>query len=921
MFGAIARKLFGTANQRAVKALAKPVLTINGLEAEVEKLTDDALRGRTDWLRKRAADGEPLDDLLPDAFATVREAAKRVLGQRHFDVQLMGGVVLHQGKIAEMKTGEGKTLVATLAVYLNALQGKGVHVVTVNDYLAHRDSEWMGRIYRFLGLSVGCIVHGLDDDQRRAAYAADVTYGTNNEFGFDYLRDNMKFRLEDMCQRPFNFAIVDEVDSILIDEARTPLIISGPAQDSSDQYVAADKLIPRLEPDDYEKDEKQRTVSLTEAGTEKIETWFRENGLLATGTLYDIHNISLVHHSNQALRAHKLFTRDKDYIVKDDKVVIIDEFTGRMMEGRRYSDGLHQALEAKERVTIQRENQTLASITFQNYFRLYPKLAGMTGTAMTEAGEFAEIYNLEVVEMPTNVSVVRADHDDEVYRRASEKYDAIITLIEECRERQQPVLVGTVSIEKSETLAAQLKKKKVPHNVLNARYHEQEATIIAQAGRAGAVTIATNMAGRGTDIQLGGNFDMRVAIELKAVTDEAERARRIEQIRTEIAAAKEVVLKAGGLYVIGTERHEARRIDNQLRGRSGRQGDPGASKFFLSLEDDLMRIFGSERMDGMLQKLGLQEGEAIVHSWINKALEKAQQKVEAHNFEIRKNLLKFDNVMNDQRKVVYEQRRELMDATDVSATIGDMRHEVIANLVRKHIPENAYAEQWDLAGLQAEIRQDLALDLPITDWGKEEGIADEAIEERISGAADRKMAEKVANFGPEIMRMAEKSLLLQLLDTSWKEHLLALDHLRQGINLRAYGQRDPLNEYKREAFELFEEMLVNLRVQVTKLLMHVEVRANEPEAVPDAVFARRPQQYQTIHETPSTGFADDEALGATGTDGMPAPRRGRPVSSAGSPHGVDPNDPATWGKTGRNAPCPCGSGKKYKQCHGRLAGN
>ncbi|MEI6986152.1 MAG: preprotein translocase subunit SecA [Rhodospirillaceae bacterium] len=913
MFGAIARKIFGTANSRYLKTLAGPVQAVNGRESAVAALGDDELRGRTDWLRQRVIDGETLDDILVDAFATVREAAKRTLGQRHFDVQLMGGMVLHAGRISEMKTGEGKTLVATLAVYLNALEGKGVHVVTVNDYLARRDSSWMGQVYLFLGMSVGCIVHGLDDDERRAAYASDITYGTNNEFGFDYLRDNMKFRLEDMVQRPFNYAIVDEVDSILIDEARTPLIISGPSTDSSELYIAVNRLIPRMEDTDFEKDEKQRSVNLSEHGQERVEAWLGEIGLLKTGNLYDIHNIALVHHTNQALRAHKLFQRDKDYIVKDDKVVIIDEFTGRMMEGRRYSDGLHQALEAKENVSIQRENQTLASITFQNYFRIYPKLAGMTGTAMTEAGEFAEIYNLEVVEIPTNVSVTRQDYDDEVYRRATEKNTAIIALIEECRVRQQPLLVGTITIEKSEALAAELKKRKIPHNVLNARFHEQEATIIAQAGRPGAVTIATNMAGRGTDIQLGGNLDMRIQLELKEVTDLTERLRRIETIRQEIAEAREVVLKAGGLYVVGTERHEARRIDNQLRGRSGRQGDPGASKFFLSLEDDLMRIFGSDRMDGMLQRLGLKEGEAIIHSWINKALEKAQQKVEAHNFEIRKNLLKFDNVMNDQRKVVYEQRREIMDFVDVSETIAEMRHEVIHDIVSKAIPANTYSEQWTLKAMHEEMRHLLALSLPVEDWGREEGIDEERIEERVRSASDRKMAEKAANYGPETMRAVEKSLLLQLLDQAWKEHLLQLDHLRQGINLRAYGQRDPLNEYKREAFEMFERMLIQLRVSVTSVLHHVEIQLAPSEDI-DTVFGRRPQEMRETRFDP----AIEQGMPLSEGDTLAAPVRRMPVSHGPAPGGIDPNDPETWGKVQRNALCPCGSDRKFKHCHGRM---
>src|SRR5713226_3513182 len=683
MLAGLAKRIFGSANDRYINALRTIVAAVNEREPAVKALSDDELKARTGWLRERLAKGETLEDILPDAFDTVREAAWRTLGQRHFDVQLMGGVVLHRGAIAEMKTGEGKTLVSTLPVYLNALTGNGVHVVTVNDYLAHRDAEWMGQIYRFLGLSVGCIVHDLTDAERQQAYLCDVTYGTNNELGFDYLRDNMKFRLEEMVHRPFHYAIVDEVDSILIDEARTPLIISGPTEDNSDLYIQVNKLIPALEPDDYEKDEKQRTVTLTEAGVEKIETLLRDSGLMTAGTLYDIHNISLVHHVNQALRAHKLFALDTDYIAKDDKIVIIDEFTGRMMEGRRYSEGLHQALEAKEGVTVQNENQTLASITFQNYFRLYPKLAGMTGTAMTEAAEFGDIYRLEVIEVPTNEPCIRADNDDEVYRTTREKYDSIVEQVLECRARQQPVLCGTVSIEKSEALAALFKKNKIPHNVLNARYHEQEAYIIAQAGRPGWVTIATNMAGRGTDIQLGGNLDMWLKSELVTIEDEAARETRAAEIRTEIEAAREVVRMAGGCFVIGSERHESRRIDNQLRGRSGRQGDPGASKFFVSLEDDLMRIFGSERMDGMLQRLGLKEGEAIIHRWINKALEKAQQKVEARNYEIRKQLLKFDDVMNDQRKVIYEQRKEIMASKDVASTITDMRHETIEAMVAR----------------------------------------------------------------------------------------------------------------------------------------------------------------------------------------------------------------------------------------------
>ncbi len=917
MIGALAQKIFGSANDRYLKRFDPHVAAINALEPGLEALSDDEIRGRTAWLRERLASGEALDDILDDAFATVREAAKRTLGQRHFDMQLLGGVVLHQGTIAEMKTGEGKTLVATLPVYLNALTGKGVHVVTVNDYLAARDAEWMGRIYRFLGLTVGCIVHGLSDEERRLAYAADVTYGTNNEYGFDYLRDNMKFRLEDMVQRPFNYAIVDEVDSILIDEARTPLIISGPAEDSSDMYKQVDKLIPKLGPEDFEKDEKQRAVSLTEAGAERIEAMLAEAGLLGEGGLYDIANVTLVHHVNQALRAHKLFQRDTDYIVKDDKVIIIDEFTGRMMEGRRYSEGLHQALEAKESVLVQVENQTLASITFQNYFRLFPKLAGMTGTAMTEASEFGEIYSLEVVEIPTNLRMIRVDRDDEVYRTLKEKTNAILEVIKDCHLRQQPVLVGTVSIEKSEQLAAELKKMKIPHQVLNARYHDQEAVIISQAGRPGGVTIATNMAGRGTDIQLGGNLEMRLQTDIKEDESEPERARKTQEITAEIATARAVVIAAGGLFVIGTERHESRRIDNQLRGRSGRQGDPGASSFFVSLEDDLMRIFGSERMDGMLQKLGLEEGEAIVHPWVNKALEKAQQKVEARNFEIRKQLLKYDDVMNDQRKVIYEQRKEIMGAQDVSEDVADMRRQVAANSVARCIPSGAYHEQWDIDGLHEETRRLLGLDLPIADWAKEEGIADEEIGERILAASDRRMAERAANTGPEVMRLVEKSLLLQLLDQTWKDHLLSLDHLRQGIGLRAYGQRDPLNEYKREAFNLFEEMLDRLRERVTEVLSHVELRVTA-EAADDLLPERRPLRTQEGRTDP--------ALVAAGANGGGGPARGNGQAPAPRPSVrrapaavMDPHDSSTWGKVPRNQACPCGSGKKYKHCHGKVA--
>jgi preprotein translocase subunit SecA len=904
----LAKRLFGSSNDRFVKTLHSTVDAITALEPDVEGISDDELKARTDWLRGRIANGESLDDLLPDAFATVREAAKRTLGQRHFDVQMMGGTVLHRGMISEMKTGEGKTLVATLAVYLNALEGLGVHVVTVNDYLAARDAEWMGQVYRFLGLTVGVIKHGLSDDERRAAYACDVTYATNNELGFDYLRDNMKFSLEEMVQRPFNFAIVDEVDSILIDEARTPLIISGPTEDLGELYTSVNSLIPKIDEDDYEKDEKARAASYTEAGMEKMERLMADAGLLEEGSLYDLQNVSLVHHANQALRAHVLFERDVDYIVKDDAVIIIDEFTGRMMEGRRFSEGLHQALEAKENVKIQNENQTLASITFQNYFRLYPKLAGMTGTAMTEAGEFGEIYGLDVVEIPTNVPISRKDYDDEVYRTVEEKYNAIAEQIKECYARKQPVLVGTVSIEKSEELAAALKKAKIPHNVLNARYHEQEAYIIAQAGRPGGVTIATNMAGRGTDIQLGGNLEMRLDKEVDDEVGSPAYEKKAAALREEIQRDREIVLEAGGLFVLGTERHESRRIDNQLRGRAGRQGDPGTSKFYLSLKDDLMRIFGSERIDGMLQKLGLQEGEAIVHPWVNKALEKAQTKVEARNFEIRKNLLKFDDVMNDQRKVIYEQRRDLMAAENVADDIVDMREQVVNDMVTSAIPEKAYADQWNVDLLHEEIQRVFGLDLPVHDWAKEEGIADQEIRERLLDITNRKMAEKAAQVGPDVMRMVEKSLLLQLLDQNWKEHLLTLDHLRQGIGLRAYAQRDPLNEYKREAFDLFEEMLDGLRDRVTTVLAQVQFQEQpEPE-----LFQRPAQE---MHETRSDPAIQSGDAAPAGTPAGPAPITNR--QAAGD---IDPNNPDTWGRVPRNAPCPCGSGSKFKHCHGKAQG-
>ena len=1066
----IAAKIFGTSNDRKIKSYRAVVPAINALEDEMQALSDEALRARTAEFREQLANGADLADLLVPAFATVREAAKRTLGQRHFDVQLIGGMVLDDGDIAEMKTGEGKTLVATLAVYLNALPGKGVHVVTVNDYLAKRDAEWMGNVYTFLGLTVGCIVHGLDDEERRAAYACDVTYGTNNEYGFDYLRDNMKMRTSDMVQRGHAFAIVDEVDSILVDEARTPLIISGPVEDRAELYMAIDALMYQLEPQHFELDEKQRQVSLTEAGNEHMEDLLRQADMLHGESLYDIENVSAVHHINQALKAHKMFQRDRDYIVKDNQVVIIDEFTGRMMQGRRYSEGLHQALEAKEKVEIQPENQTLASITFQNYFRLYDKLAGMTGTASTEANEFMDIYGLDVVEVPTNQTIARIDEHDEVYRTFKEKARAIVAEIADCHRRGQPVLVGTTSIEKSEMLSALLKdrafmrdlvayirtfsgvtkdakpdvaeaKKEgrslksyiglggddtpgahldtetkeqlagviehlemliarknadelIPHQVLNARFHEQEATIIAQAGVPGAVTIATNMAGRGTDIQLGGNpkFQMvkwladevaaggAVGIEsidsrlhelldviLKSASkspvdagtdgsaDEAEQHSRsvIDLLENSITlgsvlpsetdAVRDKALKfletmkskatdavadinkkklsaiaAGGLYVIGTERHESRRIDNQLRGRSGRQGDPGRSKFYLSLDDDLMRIFGSERMDKMLQTLGLQDGEAITHPWINKALEKAQQKVENRNFDSRKYVLKYDDVMNDQRKAIFDRRLELMGSEDVSEEVTAYRHQLVDELVAAHIPEHAYAEQWKTADLKTEVERVFNVDLPIAEWSHEEGIADEAIRERIQLAVDEKAIAKGEEIGPENLRQIEKMVLLQTLDHLWREHLVTLEHLRQVIGFRAYGQRDPVNEYKSESFHLFEGMLAKLREATVGQLMHIQLAPQEP--VPSIDDLELPEM--EAHHVDATTGEDELALAnaVLAAESRPVAQmmeRRAPVSVRRSEGALDPNDPGTWGRVSRNQPCPCGSGRKFKHCHGK----
>ena len=907
MLGKLAKCLFGSANDRFVKKQYRIVQHINSLEPEIEKLSDEELRAKTQEFKQRLKDGETLDDLLPEAFAVVREAAKRTLGQRHYDVQLIGGIVLHKGMIAEMKTGEGKTLVATLAAYLNALEGKGVHIVTVNDYLAQRDADWMGQVYRFLGLTVDYIVHGKNDDERRAAYNSDIIYGTNNELGFDYLRDNMKFSLEDMVQRPFNYAIVDEVDSILIDEARTPLIISGAAEDSSEKYIQVNKIIPMLTDADYEKDEKQKSVTLTEAGMEHVEQLLKQVGLIKEGGLYDIANVTLVHHVNQALRAHKMHIKDVDYIVKDGKVMIIDEFTGRMMEGRRYSDGLHQAIEAKEHVDIQSENQTLASITFQNYFRLYPKLAGMTGTAMTEEAEFGDIYGLCCVEIPTNRPVQRIDEHDVIYRTEKEKYNAIIDEILKCHDKGQPVLVGTTSIEKSELVAEMLKARtKVKFEVLNARHHEREAAIVAQAGVPGAITIATNMAGRGTDIQLGGNVEMK----LKEVLKGDETPEQVEEIKAklkkQVAEDKQKVLEAGGLYILGTERHESRRIDNQLRGRAGRQGDPGTSKFFLSLEDDLMRIFGSERMSVMLQRLGLPEGEALVHPWISKALEKAQQKVEERNFDIRKNLLKYDNVMNDQRKVIYEQRKELMETEDVSETIFDMRQEYLSDVISEYLPYGTAPEEWRKEELKNELYRITGFVLPISNWANEPEIDAEKMQEKILGEIEERLKDKNRNVPENVLRLVEKNILLQVLDQLWKDHIATLDLMRHTIVLRAYGQKDPLNEYKKEAFNMFSAMLDMLREKTTFLICRAQIQTNDIEDLPMPESPAR--NIQAIHETP-------ESLVGRNNGGSEEEKQ---LPFQYSKDKFDPQNPKTWGKVSRNDPCPCGSGKKYKHCHGQI---
>jgi preprotein translocase subunit SecA len=909
MLGGIAKAIFGSSNDRYVKSLRPIVAKINALEPEITALDDQALAQQTVKFRARLEAGEALEDLLPEAFATVREAARRVLGQRHYDVQMIGGIVLHRGEIAEMRTGEGKTLVATLACYLNALPGKGVHVVTVNDYLARRDADWMGQVYRFLGLSVGVIVPNLSDQERRDAYGADITYGTNNEFGFDYLRDNMKYERAAMVQRPFSFAIVDEVDSILIDEARTPLIISGPTDDKSELYMRVDAIVKQLDAIDYEKDEKQRSIMLTEDGTEKVERMLEAAGLLEGANLYDFENTQVVHHLNQGLRAIMMFKRDIDYIVKDGKVIIIDEFTGRMMDGRRWSDGLHQAVEAKEGVNIEPENQTLASITFQNYFRMYPKLGGMTGTAATEAAEFYQIYKMNVVTIPTNLPVKRIDEDDEFYKNLEDKFGAITQAIRDASQRGQPVLVGTVSIEKSEMLSEFLKKEKVPHKVLNARHHDQEAHIVAQAGRLGAVTIATNMAGRGTDIQLGGNLDFRIDDELQGIEDSVKRDETIARFKAEIAAEKQKVLEAGGLFVLGTERHESRRIDNQLRGRSGRQGDPGLSRFYLSLDDDLLRIFGPQTMFARMMNKNLADGEAIVSPWISKAIETAQRKVEARNYDIRKQVVEYDDVMNDQRKVVYEQRADIMDADAVDDVVIDMRTDTVNAIVGTACPPNSYPEQWDIEGLKRNVAELLALAPPIDDWLKEEAVEPEMLAERIQAAADAAVDAKAALLDKESWHSVEKNILLQSLDHHWKEHLATLDSLRSVIHLRAYAQKTPINEYKQEAFALFERMLTAIREDVTRIVAHAQFNApgEQPNSVPGFV---------TTHLDPLTGEDDTgdfdlSSLGLVTT--RIAPMTFSPTTL---PEGLD-EDPSSWeGKVGRNQPCPCGSGQKYKHCHG-----
>ncbi|CAN5173508.1 preprotein translocase subunit SecA [soil metagenome] len=911
MFGSVAKAIFGSSNERYVKSLGKIVERIAGFEAPIASMDDATLIDQTRRFRERLANGDTLDDLLPEAFATVREAAKRVLGQRHYDVQMVGGIVLHRGEIAEMRTGEGKTLVATLACYLNALEGKGVHVVTVNDYLARRDCDWMGQVYRFLGLTTGVIVPNLNEQERRAAYDADVTYATNNELGFDYLRDNMKYDRAQMVQRPFNFAIVDEVDSILIAEARTPLIISGPTDDKTDLYLRVDAVVKQLVEEDYEKDEKQRNVILTEDGTEKVEQMLSAAGLLEGINLYDFENTAVVHHVNQALRANVLFRLDIDYIVKDGKVIIIDEFTGRMMDGRRWSDGLHQAVEAKEGVQIEPENQTLASVTFQNYFRMYPKISGMTGTASTEATEFFEIYKMNVVTIPTNRDVQRIDEEDLFYKSTEDKFRGIAKTIKEHAAKGQPVLVGTVSIEKSELLSEFLKLEDVPHSVLNARFHEQEARIVAQAGRSGTVTIATNMAGRGTDIQLGGNLEFLVNDELSDMPEGPERDVAIDRIKAQIEAERQQVLAAGGLFVLGTERHESRRIDNQLRGRSGRQGDPGLSRFYLSLDDDLLRIFGPDTLFAKMMRSSLEDGEALPPSkWMSKAIETAQKKVEARNYDIRKQVVEYDDVMNDQRKVIYEQRSDIMDADTVDDVVVDMRHETVNNLVGTACPPGAYPEQWDVAGLKASVADTLNLEPDIDGWLQEDHVDPEMLEQRLAALADEAVAEKVAPIGEESWHQVEKNILLQNLDHHWKEHLSTLDALRQVVHLRAYAQKTPINEYKQEAFALFERMLNNIREDVTRTVAHAQFRTADEPVFPDLPVL---PDFITTHLDPFTG-EDDSADRDGASAGFVTTTIPRYLPMASDENGDYANLDIS-----RNAPCPCGSGEKYKHCHGALA--
>jgi len=912
MIGSVAKAIFGSSNDRYVKSLRKIVDQINAFEPTISAMTDEELRHQTVIFRQRLADGQDLDDILPEAFATVREAAWRTLGQRHYDVQMIGGMALHRGEIAEMRTGEGKTLVATLAVYLNALEGKGVHVVTVNDYLATRDSQWMGRVYQFLGMSVGVIVPNLTDQLRREAYYSDITYGTNNEFGFDYLRDNMKYDRSQMVQRPFNFAIVDEVDSILIDEARTPLIISGPTDDKSELYMAVDALVKQLVPEDYELDEKQKSVVLTEDGTERVERMLESAGLLEGDNLYDFENTQVVHHLNQALRANIMFKRDTDYIVKDNKVVIIDEFTGRMMDGRRWSDGLHQAVEAKEGVQIEPENQTLASITFQNYFRLYPKLGGMTGTAATEAPEFYDIYKMNVVTIPTNLPVSRIDDEDEFYKNMGDKFAAITAGIKEKQAIGQPVLVGTVSIEKSELLSDYLKREGIQHEVLNARYHEHEAHIVAQAGRFGMVTIATNMAGRGTDIQLGGNVEFRTEDELKDVPEGPERDQAIERIRQEVAEEKARVIAAGGLFVLGTERHESRRIDNQLRGRSGRQGDPGLSRFYLSLDDDLLRIFGPQTMFARMMNKNLEDGEAIVSPWISKAIETAQKKVEARNYDIRKQVVEYDDVMNDQRKVIYEQRADIMDADTIGDVVEDMRAELVNSIVSEACPPNSYPEQWDVTHLKTRLEEVLALAPPIDDWLQEDGVDPEMLVERIRELADAQATAKTAGIDPDSYINIEKSILLQSLDHHWKEHLSMLDALRQIIHLRAYAQKKPIDEYKHEAFSLFERMLGLIREDVTRTLAHAQFTQAPDELPPEYAPLPGLPDFITNHIDPFSGEDDTADIDAS-TGNILSRLPPLSIPEPAFPPQANVEDES---KISRNAPCPCGSGRKYKHCHG-----